>query len=546
MQPSFDSPPPVEGSPLLAPDTSLTTTREHSHHRHKHHHHHHHHHRRRDDPLECFLRIATPRKWVAITVILLVVMAALETGKQRRLARRKFPPNFVWGAATSSYQIEGAVNDGGRGISIWDTYCELPDTVADGSSGAVACDHYHRFKSDVEMLSELGIKAYRFSISWPRIHPNGTGEVNMEGVNFYNDLIDTLIYHDIDVWVTLYHWDLPQALEDKYRGWLGPEIVDDFGEYARTCFALFGDRVKRWITINEAWTVAVQSYTDGTKAPGRSQNAPVDTYIAGHHLVLAHARAAKIYKREFYQSQLGIIGIANCGDYRYPKNAGNDGDKLAANRAMIFQFAWFTDPFYFGDYPSEMRDRLGKRLPQFTQEERRELTSSVDFIGLNHYSSLYAAEPEKEPNYGGYWADMYVDFSSDPTWKKNYMGWSVVPDGCRELLLWISSRYSNPTIVITENGTSEDEPDLETALNDEGRRQYFEGYIRACGEALGLGVKLAGYFAWSLMDNFEWEYGYTRRFGICRVDFETLERTPKLSATWYRETIRSNGANILA
>ena len=514
------------------------------HHKHKHHHHRHHHDTSRDDPLESFLRIVTPRRLLATTVILLVFMTVLANRMRQRVKIRTFPANFVWGAATSSYQIEGGVSEGGRGTSIWDTYCELPDTVADRSSGAVACDHYHRFKSDVELIKNLGVKAYRFSIAWPRIFPDGTGEVNMDGVKFYNNLIDTLIEHDIEVWVTLYHWDLPQSLEDRYRGWLGSEIVDDFGEYARTCFELFGDRVKRWITLNESWTVAVQSYTDGTKAPGRSENAPVDTYIAGHHLILAHARAAKIYKREFYSSQHGIIGIANCGDYRYPKDSNSLEDMQAADRAMIFQFAWLTDPFYFGDYPSVMRERLGDRLPQFTPDERNELEYSVDFIGLNHYSSLYAAEPKEEPNYGGYWADMHVEFSSDDTWKKNFMGWSVVPDGCRELLLWIARRYPGATIVITENGTAEDEPDFDSALNDEGRRQYFEGYIRAAGEAMELGVKLAGYFAWSLMDNFEWEYGYTKRFGICRVDFDTLVRTPKLSAKWYGETIRSSGANL--
>jgi beta-galactosidase len=480
---------------------------------------------------------------VVVMAISLALMAVFD--KAQAQTHHEFPNEFVWGAATSSYQIEGAATEGGKGRSIWDTYCEQPGHVFDNTSGVVACDHYHRVESDVKLMAKLGLKAYRFSISWPRIYPYGSGQVvNQQGIDFYNNLIDLLLEHGIEPWVTLYHWDLPQALQDDYGGWLGREIIDDFGAYARTCFQAFGDRVTHWITLNESWTVAVQSYNDGTKAPGRGNDPSHQTYLAGHHLVLAHARAAGIYKQEFVSKQKGVIGIANCGDFRYPANSGSPEDAEAADRAIIFQYAWLTDPFYFGDYPSEMKDRLGDRLPKFTDEERETLMGTTDFLGLNHYSSLYAAAPKKDPSYGGYWADMYVDFSSDPTWKKNHMGWSIVPDGCRELLLWISNRYDYPTIVMTENGSAEDEPDLATALRDEGRREYFEGYLRACAEAIDMGVNLAGYFAWSLMDNFEWEYGYTRRFGICRVDFNTQERTPKLSANWYSETIKANGKNI--
>ena len=481
---------------------------------------------------------------VAIFALLTVFYHHDNANTNVQKTHHEFPNDFVWGAATSSYQIEGAATEGGKGLSIWDTYCEQSGNIADNSSGVVACDHYHRVESDVKLMARLGLKAYRFSISWPRIYPNGSGEVNREGIAFYNRLIDTLLEHGIEPWVTLYHWDLPQALEDEYSGWLGHEIVDDFGEYARTCFQAFGDRVHHWITLNESWTVAVQSYNDGTKAPGRGNDPAHQTYLAGHHLVLAHARAAGIYKRDFFPTQKGIIGIANCGDFRYPKTSGSSEDAEAADRAIIFQYAWLTDPFYFGDYPSEMKARLGDRLPKFTDEERKTLVGTTDFLGLNHYSSLYAAAPKKDPSYGGYWADMYVDLSSDPKWKKNHMGWSIVPDGCRELLLWISNRYDYPTIVMTENGSAEDEPDLATALRDEGRREYFEGYLRACAEAIDMGVNLAGYFAWSLMDNFEWEFGFEKRFGICRVDFDTQERTPKLSADWYSETIKVNGKNI--
>jgi beta-galactosidase len=480
----------------------------------------------------------------AISIAFLTILSRQKRDYQET-NYHKFPSNFVWGVATSSYQIEGATTEGGRGVSIWDTYCQTEGKIADRSSGAVACDHYNKMEEDIELLHSLNVKAYRLSIAWPRIYPDGTGKVNPEGIKFYNNLIDKLLEYDIEPWITLYHWDLPQALEDRYQGWLSHQIVDDFGEYARTCFDAFGDRVKMWITLNESWTVAVQGYLDGTKAPGIVQNPAIQVYQVAHNLVLAHARAARIYKSNFAPTQEGMIGIANCGDYRIPKTSA---DVDAAERAMVFQYAWLTDPFFFGDYPMEMRQRLGSRLPQFTNSERDELVGSVDFLGLNHYSTLYAQEPghmDKASSFDGYWVDMRVTFSSDPKWRKNFMGWSTNPDGCRNLLLWISRRYKGIPIYITENGTAEDEPDLATALRDEGRRQYMEGYIRASAEAIEMGVPLKGYFAWSLMDNFEWEYGYTKRFGICFVDFETLERIPKLSARWYSKTIPAHGSNIL-
>jgi beta-glucosidase/6-phospho-beta-glucosidase/beta-galactosidase len=335
--------------------------------------------------------------------------------------RQQFPDNFVWGVATSSYQIEGAAHEGGRGLSIWDTFCEKEGEIADGSNGDVACDHYHRFKEDVQLMKTLNIKAYRFSISWPRILPNGNNmEINPEGLAFYNALIDELLLHDIEPWITLYHWDLPQALEDEYGGWLSRKIVDDFGRYASICFQSFGDRVKRWITINEPWTVAVQAYSDGTKAPGRLGNPQVEVYVAAHHLLLAHARAAKIYK-QIFAFQKGTIGISNCGDFRYPLNPESQDDRDAAERAMVFQYAWFTDPLVLGDYPKEMRERIGNRLPTFSKAERLEMIGSLDFQGLNHYSTLYASSNREESKVGGYWTDMDVEFSSDPKWRKNLM-----------------------------------------------------------------------------------------------------------------------------
>ena len=452
-----------------------------------------------------------------------------------------FPKDFVWGSATSAYQVEGASEE--RGQNIWDTFCKDGDTtnIMDGSSGNVACDHYHNMENDVQLMKDLGLHAYRFSISWTRILPDG--DVSQSGIDFYNRLIDALLEADIVPYVTLFHWDLPQRLETKFGGWLGRETVYAFGDYARICFRHFGDRVKHWITINESWTIAVNGYNNHVHAPGHYKNPGTETYLAAHHLLLAHAKAVHIYRRDFAY-QRGVIGISNCGDFRYPADDASDADWDAAERAMVFQIAWFADPIWLGDDPQEMKDRLGSRLPTFSREEQYLLKGSSDFFGLNHYSSLLASEPQQPPTYEGYWADMFVDFSTEKSWAANAMGWSIVPEGCRELLLWIADRYNNPIIIMTENGSAEDEPDKATALLDEGRRHYFESYLRACADAIEEGVDLRGYFAWSLMDNFEWQFGYQRKFGLCHVDFDTMERTPKASALWYRATILANGHNI--
>jgi len=435
------------------------------------------------------------------------------------------------------------LNEGGRGESIWEPFCANPDNC-NGDTAAVACDHYHRVESDVMLMKSLGMKAYRFSIAWPRIIPNGRGTVNPTGVEFYNLLIDTLLKNGIEPWVTLHHWDLPQALQDEYGGWLGREIIDDFGAYARVCYSMFGDRVKHWITINESWTIAINGYNNGVNAPGKAAHIETDIYSVGHHLILAHARAVKIYRSDFKEEQQGIVGISNCADFRYPKDNQSKSDRIAAQRAMVFQLGWFADPIWKGDYPIEMREIIGDRLPVFSDEERSDIMASSDFLGLNHYSSLLATSMQKPPSFNGYWADMSVNFSADPQWRTNAMGWSIVPDGCRDLLKWIDERYAHPPIYMTENGSAFEENTLEEALHDNDRQMYFESYIRACREAVDGGVDLRGYFAWSLMDNFEWQFGYKRRFGLCYVDFDTLERTPKLSANWYRDTIKANGRNI--
>lgn len=298
-------------------------------------------------------------------------------------------------------------------------------------------------------------------------------------------------------------------------------------------------------TVTRPWTVAVNGYASGLHAPGHQS--PTEPYIVAHHLLLAHAKAARVYRGEFKDKQMGLIGLANSGDYRYPLDSMSKQDHDAAQRAMLFQLGWFLDPilYHSHDYPQAMRQRLGDRLPIFTKEERYLLRNSVDFVGLNYYSSFLVTSPSKAPSWQGYWSDIFVEFISDPRWEQNDMGWNIAPEGLREMLVWIKDRYSDPVIYITENGSAEKEPNVETALKDEQRRIFYEDHLRACAQAIQSDhVDVRGYFAWSFMDNFEWQFGYQRRFGMCYVDFETQERTPKSSAAWYKETISKHGQNI--
>ncbi|EJK66773.1 hypothetical protein THAOC_12267 [Thalassiosira oceanica] len=375
--------------------------------------------------------------------------------------------SFVWGSSTSAYQVEGAAGGGGRRASIWDTWCAESADHCNGTSGEVACDHFHRWREDVQLMRELGLTAYRFSISWSRVLPDGkASSINDEGIKFYSDLIDALLESNIEPFVTLYHWDLPQALQDEYGGWSNKTIVSDFGDYARVVFGHFSDRVKFWITVNEAWTTSIHGYEEASNAPGfwgKDLGGSGQPYLVGHHQLLAHARAVEIYRSEGYsmacQRGKGQIGIANSGDFRFPLDPASTNDNVAASRAIEFQLGWFTDPVFLGDYPKSMREILGARLPQFSEAETKLLLGSSDFLGLNHYSSAMASEPRQPLNFGGYWGIQQVQLSDDPSWgSKTEMGWSVVPEGANELLKWIDKRYNHPAIYVTENGMAAHEP----------------------------------------------------------------------------------------
>ncbi len=455
---------------------------------------------------------------------------------------RNFPTDFLWGAATSSYQIEGAWLAGGKGLSIWDAFCHIPGKIKNNDTGDIACDHYHRFEEDVKLMAEMGLRAYRFSISWPRIQPTGQGKPNAEGMRFYSQLIDALLAHHITPWVTLYHWDLPLALQLEYDGWLNPKLADFFADYAAMCFEAFGDRVKHWLTLNEPWCSVVLGHGLGIHAPGRMS--PAEPYLAGHTLLRAHALAVERYRTQFQPHQKGRIAITNNCDWREPLT-DSDADGQAAQRAVEFFLGWFADPVFKGDYPAVMRERLGDRLPHFTAAESVRLKGSADFFGLNHYSTMYAAHAAEAVNTvhdnNGTAEDQGVILSSDPDWEKTQMEWNIVPWGFRKLLRWIDARYNSPSIYVTENGCAMPDVLENGQVNDCKRIAFLDGYLRAAHEALEAKVKLKGYFAWSFMDNFEWGEGYSKRFGLHHVDYATGRRTPKASAKWYAEVIKRNG-----
>jgi beta-galactosidase len=458
---------------------------------------------------------------------------------------KTFPAHFTWGTATASFQIEGAWNEDGKGPSIWDAFCQIPGKVADGDTGNVACDHYHRMEEDVAMMAALGLKAYRFSIAWSRIYPTGRGEVNAAGIAFYNRLLDTLTAHGITPWVTLYHWDLPASLQTELDGWLNPVLVDHFAAYAKTCFEHFGDRVKHWITFNEPWVVSIMGYGQGGFAPGRVSNS--EPYQVAHQLLRAHAKTVQVFRQEIQPVHGGQIGITNNCDWREPLS-DSAGDRDAAQRALEFFLAWFADPIYLGDYPASMRERLGDRLPEFTAEEKAALLGSSDFFGLNHYTTMYAAESRPDSDCksnphgnGGISEDQGVDLSVDLDWKLSDMGWAIVPWGCEKLLHWIDARYGHPPIVITENGCALADELKDGRVHDEERVEFYRSYLSACHDAITAGVDLRGYFAWTLMDNFEWAHGYSRRFGLHYVDFATGKRYAKDSMKYFAEVVQQNG-----
>ncbi|EXC24933.1 Beta-glucosidase 42 [Morus notabilis] len=459
------------------------------------------------------------------------------------ISRSDFPPNFVFGVATSAYQVEGACDEGGRGPCIWDAFTHISGNVIDGSNGDIAVDQYHRYKEDVELIAKLGFDAYRISISWSRIFPDGLGtKVNEEGITYYNNIINSLLEKGIEPYVTLYHWDLPLHLHETLDGWLNKEIVKYFSIYADTCFANFGDRVKNWITLNEPLQTAVNGYDVGTFAPGRKEKPETEPYLAAHHQLLAHASAVSIYKSKYKEKQGGKVGMTVDCEWA-EANSDKIEDKIAAARRIDFQLGWYLDPIYYGDYPKVMREKLGHRLPKFTEEEKELLTNSLDFVGLNHYTTRFISHVKESPEEGDFYKaqtmERIVEWEGgELIGEKAASEWLyMVPWGIRKVLNYIARRYNNPPIYVTENGMDDEENEtspLHEMLDDKLRVVYFKRYLAAVSQAIKDGADVRGHFAWSLLDNFEWAQGYTKRFGLIYVDYKNgLTRHPKSSAYWF-------------
>ncbi|PMD24358.1 glycoside hydrolase family 1 protein [Hyaloscypha hepaticicola] len=459
------------------------------------------------------------------------------------------PKDFLWGFATASYQIEGAPTADGRGPSIWDTFCDRPGKIADGSSGAVACDSYNRTSEDIALLKLTGAKAYRFSISWSRIITLGgrNDPINPAGVAFYKKFVDDLLAEGITPFVTLFHWDLPDELDKRYGGPLNKEeFVADFGHYARTVFEAI-PKVKHWITFNEPWCSAILGYNTGLFAPGHTSDrsksdvgdSSTECWIVGHNLLLAHATAVKIYREEFKAKDRGEIGITLNGDAVYPWDPEDPLDVEAAERKLEFSISWFADPVYFGHYPESMVKQLGDRLPTFTPEEAALVKGSNDFYGMNHYTANYIKHKTGTPpadDFLGNLETLFISKSGECIGPETQSFWlRPNPQGFRNLLNWLSKRYGHPKIYCTENGTSlkgENDLPVEQILEDDFRVEYFRGYIGALAKAVEEdGVNVRAYLAWSLMDNFEWAEGYETRFGVTYVDYKGgQKRFPKKSA----------------
>ncbi|KAJ0019020.1 hypothetical protein Pint_11688 [Pistacia integerrima] len=464
-----------------------------------------------------------------------------QESNNKQVSRSDFPPDFIFGVATSAYQIEGACKEGGRGASIWDAFSHTEGKIIDKSNGDVAVDHYHRYKEDIDLIAKLGFDGYRFSISWSRIFPDGLGtKVNEEGITFYNNIIDALLEKGITPYITLYHWDLPLHLHDKMGGWVNKEIVKYFAIYADTCFSCFGDRVKKWITINEPLQTAVNGYDTGIFAPGRRQHSSTEPYLAAHHQILAHATAFSIYQSKYKDKQGGKVGLVVDCEWA-EANSDKIEDLSAAARRLDFQLGWYLHPIYYGEYPEVMRKRLGDRLPEFTQEEKELLKHAVDFVGLNQYTSRFiahATSPEEGDYYKSQEMERIVEWEGgEIIGEKAASEWLyVVPWGIRKVLNYISKTYNNPPIFVTENDN--DTSPLHEMLDDKLRVRYFKEYLAAVSRAIKDGADVRGYFAWSLLDNFEWAQGYTKRFGLVYVDYKNgLARHPKSSAYWFLRLI---------
>ena len=450
------------------------------------------------------------------------------------MSRSLFPEGFLWGASTSAFQIEGSPLADGAGPSNWYRFSHTPGRIVDGSNADVACDHYHRFPEDVAIMRDLGLGAYRFSLSWARVLPEGRGTVNAKGLDFYARLVDCLLEHGVKPCITLFHWDLPAALDDR-GGWLNPDIATWFADYARVVFRALGDRVPMWFTLNEPWVVTDAGYLHGVHPPGH--RSVFEVPLASHNLLRAHAAAVETYRAEA-QAGRGRIGIVVNLE---PKEPASDAaeDVAATRRADAYMNRQFLDPLFLGCYPDEMSAMFGRAWPDFPGAELQQIRQPIDVLGVNYYTrAVVRHDPAAPP----------VCASGVPQPHATHMttNWEVHPASLLRTLLWVKDRYGTVPLYVTENGAAFYDPPIAPGdrVEDPLRVAYYREHLRAVRTAMQQGVDVRGYFAWSLLDNMEWASGYTHQFGLVHVDFETQKRTLKRSADYYREVIATRGANL--
>jgi beta-glucosidase len=452
-----------------------------------------------------------------------------------------FPENFLWGTATAAYQVEGAVDEDGRGRSIWDTFSHTPGKVLHGDTGDIACDQYHRLEEDLDLMSELGIQAYRFSVAWPRIQPEGSGSANQPGLDYYRRLVDGLRERSIEPMLTLYHWDLPQTLEDA-GGWTSRETSERFAEYAGIVYEALSDSVAFWITLNEPWVSAWLGYGIGIHAPGVRDTG--SALAATHHLLLGHGLALEEMRSAGDDNQLGIT--LNLSPVRAASE--DPADAEAARRVDGNANRLYLDPLFRGSYPQDMVEhyRAASDLSFVREGDLERISAPVDFLGINFYMRHTVREVAGGGSPGPSTAMRFDELGAEtvlpPGVETTAMGWPVEPDALTELLVRLHEEYTQVPLYVTENGRAvHDYVDPEGEVDDEERVSYLDAHFRAAHDAIDRGVDLRGYMVWSFLDNFEWAEGYSKRFGIVFVDYGTQQRIPKSSAHWYSGVIRRNG-----
>jgi len=443
----------------------------------------------------------------------------------------QFPKDFYWGTATASYQIEGAFDEDGRGPSIWDTFSKTPGKVLNGDTGDVACDSYHRVDEDVKLLKELGVSMYRFSIAWPRVYPQGRGEANPKGLDYYEELVDKLLANGIEPFVTLYHWDLPQALQDE-GGWENRATIDAFVTYSETVFNRLNGKVKKWLTLNEPWCISILSNFIGAHAPGKQDmQAALDV---AHHILVAHGLTVKRFR------ELGIdgeIGYAPNTEWREPYSSKPEDVRAVALRNGSFN-EWFLSPVLKGEYPQLLVDHYASKGFRIKIEpgDMDIIAEPIDFLGINYYTgSLLRHSPGN---------DLYDSEEISAQFARTGFDWNIYPDGFYNVLTWITRTYGDIPIYITENGACYEKDVVDGKIEDEERIRFLRDHFIALHRAMESGVPVKGFMVWSLMDNFEWAFGYSKPFGLVHIDFNTLERIPKASYYWYNSVINNSSLDL--